>query len=145
MRHQGNNKPRGPWASMQEFIFFRFSCLQVFKIRQLAYLGSKMTAEKALAATSHPTEREPRAEAFPRREPAISPGPEWRKVNKAWCPNAQSPQREFPAAESGHQNHGNGNNELGADSEIYRLWPLLLHILEGKKKSVKKTTSGGWM
>ena len=44
-------------------------------------------------------------------------------------------------AESRLQKHGNTNNGQGAKSEIYRRWPLLLHILEEKKKSVKKTNA----
>jgi hypothetical protein len=73
-----------------------------------------------------------------REQSFFFPGSRMEKSKQNWCPNSQSPQREFPAAESGHQNHGNGNNELGADSEIYRLWPLPLHILEGKKKVLRK-------
>lgn len=61
------------------------------------------------------------------------------KSKQGLVPKSAIPsKREFPAAESGHQNGGNGNNEKGADSEIYRLWPLLLHILEGKKKVLRK-------
>lgn len=68
---------------------------------------------------------------------------ESRKVNKALLPKPEVPSKRVPGrpAESSHQKHGNANNGQSAEAEIYRRWPLPLHILE-EKKSVKKTNAG---
>lgn len=137
MRRQGNNQPRGP-RGLDTGVHFSQVLMSARSQDSSACLPWTQNDCRKSASGNFPSHSARTQSRGRSKEGAgkasFSPGPEWRKVNKAWCPNAQSPQREFPAAESGHQNHGNGNNELGADSEIYRLWPLLLHILEGKKK-----------